>query len=969
MAEEAARFILRHLRSLAAAAVSSQVADRELLQRFAEQRDPAAFEELLRRHGALVLRVCRHLLPQRQDVEDVFQATFLTLVRKAESIRSQDAVGSWLHGVARCLAFQVRAANARRRAHEHQTARSLPSDPLSALTLRDAEAVLHEELARLPGKYRLPLELCYLEGARREDAALRLGWSLATLKRRLEQGRELLRVRLTRRGLTLSAALVAVLLAERSAPAAVPVLLARSTIQAARLLTAGQTAAGFISPQAATLLNGGTRTMLLTRLKFGVALLLVPAVLATGAGLAIHQTAGANQAVAAEDSGHAAEGTAPAPPAAAEPHPTDLLGDPLPPGAVARMGTHRLRYEGRVNAVTFTADSGTVVAAGEDQTIRLWDRATGKEVRSLSGHQGAVTGLALSPDGKTLASASRDQTILLWDMPGGKEVGRCLGHKGEVWSIVFAPDGKTMFSGGEDRTVRLWDVRAEKEIRQFQGAKGGISSLALSPDGKIVAAASSETGKGAGLDLAIHLWEVETGKEIRQLAGEGIVTSVAFSPDGKALAAGSTEPDAAGAPTPTVRLWDPATGEERKRWALQGTGIRCLAFAPDGKALAVVVQSTLKADLAPNFTVRLLNADTGEEVRRLGKFFFIVSCAAFSPDGATLAAGGSNKVVSLWGVATGKALHDEGHQGAVTAVAFTPDGKTLFSASYDTTLRAWEAATGKEVRRFSGHEGHVRCLAVSPDGKLLVSGGGTLSNTREKALRLWDVTTGQEREWAAKGRGLVSGVAFSGDGKFVASTGALLDPRTQTTIGQLIQLWDTDTGKEVSALPMPGGGAYEIALSPDGKTLAAGGASRDHLIRLWDTASGKECGRCEGHEAGVNALAFSADGKALASASMDGTVRLWETATGKERAKFAGHDQSANTVAFAPDGKRLASGGADRTIRLWDVGTGKEIQRWTGHASAVRTLAFSPDGTKLASGSYDTTILVWDVRPGKEQDR
>src|SRR5262249_12570384 len=162
------------------------------------------------------------------------------------------------------------AANARRRAHERQTGRSLPPDPLSEITLRDAEAVLHEELARLPGKYRLPLELCYLEGGRREDAAMRLGWSLATLKRRLEQGRELLRVRVTRRGLTLSAALVAVLLAERSAPAAVPALLVRSTVQAVRLMTTGREATGLISPQAATLLNGGTRAMLLTRLKFGV---------------------------------------------------------------------------------------------------------------------------------------------------------------------------------------------------------------------------------------------------------------------------------------------------------------------------------------------------------------------------------------------------------------------------------------------------------------------------------------------------------------------------------------------------------------------------------------------------------------------------------------------------------------------------------------------------------------------------
>src|SRR5262249_22194158 len=163
-----------------------------------------------------------------------------------------------------------------------------------------------------------------------------------------------------------------------------------------------RSATGLISPQAAALLNGGTRAVLLTRLKFGVALLLVLAVLATGAGLAIPLKPEANQAAAAEDSGNAAEGPTSALPDVAEPPRTDRLGDPLPAGAVARMGTHRLRYQGNANAVAFSPDGKTVVVAGDDQTIRLWDRATSKEVRSLNGHRGPVTALALSPDGKTL---------------------------------------------------------------------------------------------------------------------------------------------------------------------------------------------------------------------------------------------------------------------------------------------------------------------------------------------------------------------------------------------------------------------------------------------------------------------------------------------------------------------------------------------------------------------------------------
>jgi RNA polymerase sigma factor (sigma-70 family) len=943
MAPASATLLLRYLGKQAGAAGPYQLPDGELVDRFVDLGDQVAFEELLRRHGGMVLGVCRRLLPRRQDAEDVFQATFLTLVRKASSIRTCSAVGSWLHGVARCLACQVRDANARRQRHERLAACTSPADPSAEVTLRDAEAVLHDELVRLPEKYRMPLVLCYLEGLGREEAALRLGWSLATLKRQLGRGRELLRVRLTRRGLAPAAALVTVLVAEGPAPAAVPALLARSTLQAALPVSAGQPATGLISPQVAALVYRGTRVLLPVKLALGVALLLLGA----AAGLVLRQIPEARQVVAV------------APPAAR----TDHLGDPLPPGAVARLGTHRLRHPGVVETIVFTKDSRTLITAGDDRTIRLWDRQTGKEVRRLTGHAGVVTALALSPEGKTLASASRDQTVILWDLATGKERRRCTGHQGDVWSVVFSRDGKLVLSGGQDRTVRVWDVRTAREVRRLVGSKGGISSLALSPDGKTLATASSESAGREWLDPAVRLWDVETGKEVRQLTGQdSAVRSLAFSPDGQTLAIATSALDQGGSRVPIIRLWSLLTRKERQRWVIQGSEVRQVAFSPDGKTLAVIVSSMLRTDLAPNFTVRLLDPDTGKETRQLGRCFFRLSCLAFAPDGKTLAAGGSNKVVALWETATGKPLLDEGnHQHSVTSLAFAPGGRILYSASYDTTIRAWDVATGKEIRRLIGHEGLVRCIAVSPDGKLLVSGGGTLSNTREKSLRLWDLATGTERDWAVKDRGLVSAVAFSADGKTAASAGPLLDPLTQRTTGRLIQLWDVQTGKEVAAIPLPAGGGYVMALSPDGKTVAAAGAGKDHAIRLLDTTTRRERGRCTGHQAEVLTLAFSPDGKTLTSAGRDRTIRLWESVTGKERARLLGHQDAVNAVVFSPDGNRLASGGSDQTVRIWEVSTGKEVLKRTGHTSGVKALAFSPGGTRLASGSLDTTILVWEV--------
>src|SRR5262249_47036190 len=150
------------------------------------------------------------------------------------------------------------------------------------------------------------------------------------------------------------------------------------------------------------------------------------------------------------------------------------------------------------------------------------------------------------------------------------------------------------------------------------------------------------------------------------------------------------------------------------------------------------------------------------------------------------------------------------------------------------------ARTGKEIRRFAGRQGMVRSIAVSPDGRLLVAGGGTLANTREKPLRLWEVATGKELTWADRGRGMVSAVAFAANGKTVVTAGTLLHPVTQRTVGRVIHLLDVGTGKVVASFPLMDGGAYILALSPDGKTVAAAGAAKDHDVRLFDLATGKE---------------------------------------------------------------------------------------------------------------------------------
>jgi RNA polymerase sigma factor (sigma-70 family) len=290
-----AGIVLRHLRGLAARPASG-ADDRQLLERFAAARDETAFEALLRRHGPMVLGVCRRLLRDPNDADDAFQATFLMLACKADAITQRESVGGWLHQVAYTTALKAKAGAAARQRHESRAGGRLPVDPLDEVTGRELLAVLDEELARLPGRHRAPLVLCYLEGKTRDEAAQQLGCPLGTLKRRLEEARACLRVRLERRGLTLPAAL----LATGAMSAAVPKALAATTAKAAT----GKAAA--VSAPVAGLLHGSLRALTMGRLKTVGAVLLAVALAAAGTGLLAYRAPGHAETAPADDTPPAA---------------------------------------------------------------------------------------------------------------------------------------------------------------------------------------------------------------------------------------------------------------------------------------------------------------------------------------------------------------------------------------------------------------------------------------------------------------------------------------------------------------------------------------------------------------------------------------------------------------------------------------------------------------------------------------
>ncbi len=372
--------VLRHLCGLAAARGTEGLSDSELLRRFCAGREETAFAALMQRHGRMVWGVCRDVLHHDHDAEDAFQATFLVLARQAGTIRTGEAVAGWLHVTARRIALAARRAATTRRIHE-QRGKSMPPDkPLPEEALREALGMLDDEVQGLPERQRAVFVLCCLEGKGREEAALQLGWKAGTVASTLARARQRLKRRLALRGVTLTSALCAAGLA-RQAKAAVPALLAKSTLRAALAYAAGDGAVT-VSATVFALAQGVTRTMMKT-LKTATALLLTLA-LAAGVAALTYQKVAARSAEALPAKGPPPQAAAPeatvAAPEAKAAEPLELNGRVLGPdgkpvaGAKLFVVTRETKRENLAVRATTGADGRfhvLVAPADLDQDARL----------------------------------------------------------------------------------------------------------------------------------------------------------------------------------------------------------------------------------------------------------------------------------------------------------------------------------------------------------------------------------------------------------------------------------------------------------------------------------------------------------------------------------------------------------------------------------------------------------------------
>jgi RNA polymerase sigma factor (sigma-70 family) len=975
--------------------------DQELLERFIDRRDESAFAALLRRHGTMVLGVCRSLLPNEADAEDAFQATFLIFATKARSIRKTCSLASWLHGVAYRTAHRARTEFARRHKHERRAVQPEATRP-DEMTWPEVQRALHEELNGLSERYRQPLTLCYLQGRTLEEAAAQLGLGKSTLKVRLERGRAVLRARLVGRGLGTAGVLLAAAW-PGAAEAGLPATLLGSTTSAALAVTAGQTPAAASTARVADWTAGGLRAMRSTKLTRIVAVVAALALAGSGAGWLAYAARVDPPATEKAAGQAAADKTQPgrptlvlqAPPVISVNSVAVSPGGPLVATAAdgvrlydARSGTLvRAIGEAGGRSVVFSPDGRWLAAAGfhlegafghPQTTLPIYDVQTGKLVRTLAGHTEWETyAVAFSPDGKLFASAGADKQILVWDLATGKILHHLPGPSSPVIALVFSPDGTLLAGGGADKTVRLWDTATGQLRRSLTGHRDWVCTLAFAPDGKTLASGCCDWGYHRGRDPSQlprnppsyvsqwKLWDVATGEARRSVDEPGRLLSLAFDPHGKSLVCGIGK---------EVRLYDLETGRPVRVLASHDADVTSVAFTTDGDA---VISG------GHDHAAKRTNVETGRKEWEAAGHFEQVNAVALSKDGSLLATGSGDGryamrqlaadakclqpgAVRLWDARTGRLRLELHRDVQVLAVAFSPDGKQLAYGGASSTgsgvVRALEMPNGSEFWSNSAQTAEVLALAYSPDGSVLaIAAADGRVQLRNPSGSLRHTLEGHE--------GGSTSIAFSADGSLLACG----DGRGTT------HLWETKTGKSVRTFRAASSKAApvandrlitSVALSPDGATLVACAATVGNNytepVRFWDVQSGQLKKEMPAAAHSARPIALSPDGSILATGGK--TIKLWDVKTGKEIRELLGYLKKTQAIAFSADGRLIFSGGSYGTTNAWEVATGKHLvtlfafpgtDRW-GTKAFDDWLAYNPDGFYDGSAGVEK-FLGWRI--------
>ena len=577
-----------------------------------------------------------------------------------------------------------------------------------------------------------------------------------------------------------------------------------------------------------------------------------------------------------------------------------------------------LGHKGYVSTAAYSPDGTRIVTASADNTVRIWDARTGKQIAVVRGHGGPVNSAAYSGDGARIVTTSDDKTARIWDARTGKQIAVLGGHEGAVYSGAYSPDGTRIVTSSADRTARVWDARTGKQIAILHGHESVVYTVAYDPGGTRIVTASD--------DKTARVWDARTGTQIAVLRGhDGAVVTAVYSPDSAQVVTASDDK--------TARIWDARTGTQIAVLRGHDGPLSSAAYSPNGTH--IVTASFDK-------TVCIWDARTGTQLAVLRGHDGIVNSALYNPNGTRIATASNDRTARVWDARTGMQIAVLlGHNGYIYGAAFNPDGTRVVTASVDQTARIWDARTGKQIAALRGHKGYVWSAAYSLDGMRIVTASD------DKTARIWDARTNSQIAVLRGHNDIVFNAVYSRDGARIATA----------SYDKTARIWDARMGTQIAVLRGHDDAIASVAFSPDGTRMVT--ASVDKTARIWDARTGKQISVLRGHDGYIYDAVYSHDGSRIVTGSADKTARIWDARTGKQISVLRGHDGAVKSIAYSPDGTRIVTGSADRTVRIWDAHTGTQLAVLRGHDDTVNSVAYSSDGAQIVTTSSDKTARIW----------
>ncbi len=600
----------------------------------------------------------------------------------------------------------------------------------------------------------------------------------------------------------------------------------------------------------------------------------------------------------------------------------DRLGDPLPEGATARLGTLQLRY-GSIGDLAYLPDGRAMIALGP--TLEIWNIESGERLFHERIAPASIRSLAVGRDGQTVMLADAAGAVHEWDPADNKIVRSLKTGQSGLLSAYYSPDGlRVLTTGAAPPTLKQFELASGRQLVSIEGEMHRFSQGIYDAAGK-----TAFVGGTSGSDPVLAHYDLQTGALLNAWHKDytSYGHSPKLSPDGKRLLAG------------TRHMAVEFNTEDYKQLARfaghHGYAVTAVAYCREPDQILTGSRDG---------SIRRWNRLSGEVLLRWVPHSDYCTCLRVSPEGNRVLSFGGGMVVES-DLATGEpTIHWDRHSQAVTAVAMMPDAQRVLSGSWDATLRLWDVSSGKSLAVIDGAGLGACCVAAAP-------GGSVAAGCKDGAVREFSATDGSLLCELKGHLGYVRSVAYTPDGRRLISSGD--DGR--------IRVWESAGDDAVHVLKEHLGGVLSVAVSADGQRLLSGG--RDGTVRLWDLQTARPLHTLEGHRGWVETVCFARDGSHAFSSGGDGRILKWNLQSGEIECEMV-HGGWVRAIACSPDGKVLCAGGEDKAITCWDLRCGTRLDRWRGHASDVLALTITPDSRRLVSASADTTLLVWELPVG-----